>query len=164
MTEKYVTLCVFHEYAHAREVANSLNEAGIPTNFSGDAASAAGLGFAPNILTLWLQVPESFLDRACSVLDSDDAAPKEEDDVPAAIAEDQEEESEDIEQPTGVVKELVSDAIGAILDKHLRNLNSTPSDCEPDATPPRTVWGALAILLFMLWLLIKTMRPILLDD
>src|SRR5215831_4955110 len=71
MKQEQVTLCVFHDYPQAREAANRLNEAGIPTYFSGDAASTAGGGFAPAVVTIRLEVPESCLDRACAVLNAE---------------------------------------------------------------------------------------------
>jgi hypothetical protein len=150
MTEEPVTVAVFHDYRAAREAANRLNAAGIPTSFAGEAAATAGAGFAPTVITLWLQVPGSFVDRALALLESDEPLAEEPDDFAMPL-----EEDEYNLEPRGIVKELLGDAVGVFLDAPLRNLNSTAPGGEPDATPPRTMWGALGVFLALLLFLLS---------
>jgi hypothetical protein len=160
MAENLVSLCVFHDYLDAREAANRLNAAGIPTTFLGEANSAAGLGFAPTVLTLELLVPESCLERACSLLALDEPAAEDQESVsPDGVEE--EEEGEDKEEPRGIVKEILGGAVGAFLDGPLASLNRASPSGEPDATPPRTVWAVLLFLLFLLTLVLGLLGSVL---
>lgn len=71
MNDHLVELCVFYDYAEARRVANRLNDAGIPTSFSGEGSSIAASGFAPGVITIRLMVPERCIEQACVLLNSE---------------------------------------------------------------------------------------------
>src|SRR5262245_3381049 len=166
MKQEQVTLCVFHDYAQAREAANRLNEAGIPTHFSGDAASTAGGGFAPAMVTIRLEVPECFLDRACEVLntEADQAGAEEElaEGIPGADPEDEDEKDE--EPAPGPLKELARSVREPILNKleqPFALLESARPPEQPGEDPPLNIWGPLIVVGIAVLILIKLMRSFL---
>jgi len=162
MEQEQVALCVFHDYAQAREAANRLNEAGIPTLFSGEAASTAGGGFAPAVVTIRLEVPECFLDRACAVLNAEaERAGAQEELAEGIPGEDPDDEDEkDEEAAPGPLKELARSALGPILDKldkPFALLESTRPSERPGEEPPYNIWGPLIVVGFVVLFLIRMM-------
>ncbi len=159
MKQEQVTLCVFHDYAPAREVAKRLNEAGIPTLFSGEAASTAGGGFAPALVTIRLEVPECFLDRACAVLDAEAEQAGAQEELAEGIPDEDpdDEDEKDEEAAPGPLKELARSVIGPILDKPFAVLESTRPPERPGEEPPYNIWGPLLVVGFVVWFLFKMM-------
>jgi hypothetical protein len=160
MNQDQVTLCVFHDYAQAREVANRLNAAGIPTEFSGEAASTAGGGFAPAVVTIRLEVPENFLDQACAILNAE----AEERGLGEQLAEgppgedpgdEGEEEGEAAPSP---LKEMARFALGPILfrlDRVFAILEGTRSPERSGEKPPSNIWYLLLVVVIFILLLVK---------
>jgi len=163
MKEEHVTLCVFHDYAQAREMADRLNEAGIPTFFSGEAASTAGGGFAPAVVTIRLEVPESCLDRACAVLNAEveQAGVQEEHavGVPGEGLDDEEEKYEEAApSPLKSEARFVTGPL-MVLDKLFALLESTRPPEEPGKDAPYNIWGPLIVVgfsvLVLLWMMLR---------
>jgi hypothetical protein len=162
MKQEQVTLCVFHDYAQAREAANRLNEAGIPTHFSGEAASTAGGGFAPAVVTIRLEVPECFLDRACDVLnaEAEQAGAQEElaEGIPGEGPDN--EDDKDEEAAPGPLKEVARFVVGPILDKldkPFALLESTRPPERPGEETPYNIWGPVIVVGFVVLILLKMM-------